>query len=244
MHRFFVKYEIKTEDVIIDHMDDVKHLTKSLRVTVGEKIEICDSKGLEYIAEVTSLEDIVLCKVIKKRDIQRESPLKVDLIQGLAKGSKMELIIQKAVELGVHQVIPCQMKRSIVKLDKKAEKKKVERWQKIADEAGKQSKRSNLPKVSQVMPLMEMESILKAYDHVMIAYENETTRHLKSVLKGFGNNIAVIIGPEGGFTEEEVTYIQSLGGHAISLGPRILRTETAGLMCLSILQYELGDISE
>lgn len=243
MHRFFVDYEIKTDQIIIEDKDDVKHITKSLRVVIGEKLEICDTTGTEYIAEVIELADQVICKRLEKRDFERESPLHVDLIQGLAKGSKMELIIQKCVELGVRNIIPCQMTRSIVKLDTKGEKKKVDRWQKIADEAAKQSKRTKIPQVYNVQVLLKMTETLEEYDHILIAYENENTRQLKSVLKSLGNNIAIIIGPEGGITEEEINFIQELGGQSISLGPRILRTETAGLMCLSILQYELGDIS-
>jgi len=244
MHRFFIEEVIgETSDrVIIHKAEDVKHLSKALRVKVGENLEICDGASQEFIVTVESIGEIVTCKDPRKNSVDRESPIQIDLFQGLAKGSKMETIIQKAVELGVNQVIPLDLKRSIVKLDPKSAGKKVDRWQKIADEASKQSKRSHRPQVGQVIKLRDLGD-LGDYDLLLVAYENERTLQTKEALADFdGQKIGIFIGPEGGFEEEEIAYLQDLSAKSISLGPRILRTETAGMMLISILQYALGDV--
>lgn len=244
MHRFFVDYTVSSKEVIIDNENDVNHIKRALRVIVGEKLEICDASGDEYIVKVKSLEELIVCDVIEKSLVSRESPVKIDLFQGLAKGSKMETIVQKSVELGVHTIYPMMTKRAIVKLDSKSEKKKVERWQKIADEAAKQSKRSHLPTVDKVLHIRDFGQVVSNYDLVLIAYELESSRTLKELLKTEAKKIAILIGPEGGFETSEMDALIDLGCHSISLGPRILRTETAGPTLLSILQYELGDISK
>jgi len=243
MHRFFVEYKINSDQVEISDKNDVKHIVRALRVQIGEKLEICDLNGQEYVVEVESLDDTVLCRVLKKNEVSRESLVKVDLIQGLAKGSKMETIIQKCVELGVRDIVPLNTKRVIVKLDSKGEKKKLERWQKIADEAAKQSKRSYLPQIKEMVHINDLPSLLDNYDLVIVAYELESSRSLKTILKDEYKNIAIIIGPEGGFETEEIDLLVNHGVHSTSLGPRILRTETAGMMLLSIIQYQIGDVS-
>ena len=244
MHRFFVDYKVSSDQIVIDDKNDVNHIKRALRVTIGEKLEICDVESDEYIVEVKSLDDVIICDVIEKSTVDRESPIQIDLYQGLAKGSKMETIIQKSVELGIHTIYPLNTKRAIVKLDDKGEKKKVERWQKIADEAAKQSKRSHLPVVEKVLSIKNFSSVSKKYDLILVAYELESSRTLKQLLSNDYKRIAVVIGPEGGFEVEEVDTLVKLGAHSISLGPRILRTETAGSTLVSILQYELGDISK
>jgi len=244
MHRFFVDYKVSSDQIVIDDKNDVNHIKRALRVTIGEKLEICDVESDEYIVEVKSLDDVIICDVIEKSTVDRESPIQIDLYQGLAKGSKMETIIQKSVELGIHTIYPLNTKRAIVKLDDKGEKKKVERWQKIADEAAKQSKRSHLPLVEKVLSIKNFSSVSKQYDLILVAYELESSRTLKQLLSNDYKRIAVVIGPEGGFEVEEVDTLVKLGAHSISLGPRILRTETAGSTLVSILQYELGDISK
>lgn len=243
MHRFFVNRVITEQEteIVIDQETDVRHIVKALRVQVEEKLEIVDAKGEEYVVSVKSLGDEVTCEIIEKLLVTRESPIEIDLYQGLAKGTKMETIIQKAVELGVHKVYPVSMKRSIVKLDQKSSVKKIERWQAIADEAAKQSKRSNIPVVEALVDMKNIKSL--EYDLILIAYELESQKNLHQTLEGFsGKKIAVFIGPEGGFEEDEVNQVLSLGGNSISLGKRILRTETAGMMLISILQYALGDV--
>ncbi|MBN2794157.1 MAG: 16S rRNA (uracil(1498)-N(3))-methyltransferase [Clostridia bacterium] len=243
MHRFFVNKSINDQEteIVIDHESDVRHIVKALRVQIEEKLEIVDANGEEYVVSVKSLGEEVICEILEKLIITRESPIEIDLYQGLAKGTKMETIIQKAVELGVHKVYPVSMKRSIVKLDEKSSVKKIERWQAIADEAAKQSKRSNIPVVEALVDMKNIKSL--EYDLILIAYELESQKNLHQILESFsGKKIAVFIGPEGGFEEDEVNQILNLGGNSISLGKRILRTETAGMMLISILQYALGDV--
>lgn len=246
MHRFFVKIVIdpSQDEVIINDKNDVNHISKALRVKIGEPLEICDTSGKEYIVEVTSLEsDMVRCSIVDTPDLTRESNIHIDLYQGVAKGSKMDTIIQKSVELGVQSIIPMMTKRAIVKLDSKAEIKKVERWQKIADEAAKQSKRSFIPEIKEVLDIKKVIGLASSYDLMVIAYELESTKKLKEVIKDKSyKRIAILIGPEGGFEKEEVENAVGCGVVAISLGKRILRTETAGPACITIMQYELGDI--
>lgn len=246
MHRFFIDKPVKLEDrvIIIDNEKDVNHITRALRVGIGEKLEVCDNGGREFIVEVDAMDEVVSTTIIKENLVERESHLEIDLYQGLAKGSKMETIVQKSVELGVHKIIPMTTKRAIVKLDAKTETKKIDRWQKIANEAGKQSKRSLIPEVSSVLHIKNFSEVVSEYDLVLVAYELESDGSLKSVLKSVNaEKVAVLIGPEGGFDEDEISELLKLGVKSVSLGPRILRTETAGPMCLSILQYELGDVS-
>lgn len=244
MHRFFIDeiIDLNNDKVVIHKPEDVKHISKVLRVQIGEVLEICDGNSLEYIGEVKEISDVILCHKIKRQVINRESDILIDLFQGIAKGSKMETIIQKSVELGVSRVIPTQMKRSIVKLTDQSEKKKIDRWQKIADEASKQSKRSVIPTIEMSLNLSKINS-LHDYDLVLVAYEQEKTQKLDHTLKNFkGRRIAIFIGPEGGFEEDEIKHLESLGAKSVSLGPRILRTETAGMMLISILQFALGDV--
>ena len=244
MHRFFIEEVINKEDteVIIHKSEDVNHIAKALRVRVGEALEICDGDSKEYTVVVKSISEVVVCHNIKANDVNRESPLSIDLYQGLAKGSKMDTIIQKAVELGVHSIVPTLMHRSIVKIDAQGEKKKTERWQKIADEAAKQSKRSHIPMIEPVVNLSKLKD-LSDYDLILVAYEKENTLKVKEAIKDIGGQkVAIFIGPEGGFEESEIELLEKLGAKSISLGSRILRTETAGVMLLSILQYALGDV--
>lgn len=246
MHRFFISKPVKLEDrvVIIDAENDVNHIVRALRVTVGEKLEVCDINGKEFVVEVDKMDEVVSTTIIRENLVSRESHLKIDLYQGLAKGSKMETIIQKSVELGVHKIVPLMTKRAIVKLDDKSASKKIDRWQKIADEAGKQSKRSMIPIVEKILHIKNFKDVVSEYDLVLVAYELESDGHLKQVLKSTNaQKVAILIGPEGGFDSDEIDNLLTLGVKSISLGPRILRTETAGPMLLSILQYELGDVS-
>lgn len=246
MHRFFINEVVSNNQnqIVIDDKNDVNHISHSLRVKIEEKLEICDLDEKEYIVKVKIIEtDKIICEIIKSYLINRESNINIDLYQGLAKGSKMDTIIQKSVELGVNAIVPMITKRAIVKLDKKSELKKIERWQKISDEAAKQSKRSHIPEIRNVFNIKNIKNIIDKYDLMIILYELESTMKLKKIIiENKYKNIAIFIGPEGGFEEEEVRLAVELGVFSITLGKRILRTETAGIACISILQYELGDI--
>jgi 16S rRNA (uracil1498-N3)-methyltransferase len=246
MHRFFIsEKQFDGQTFILDQKEDVRHLTKALRVTLGEKIEICiEETGEEWVTEVFELaSDTVYLKATKKSDVNRESPVKITLYQGLPKADKMELIVQKSTELGIYAVVPVEMDRCVVKLKDKDRQKKQERWQKIANEAAKQSKRSRIPSVSLPIKLKQLKETFSGHDLVIFLYENEEDFSIKEALNSAkGKNIALVVGPEGGFSDVEASLLEEFGCVSTTLGPRILRTETAGLACISIIQYELGDI--
>ncbi len=244
MYRFYIEQNQIHDDYITIEGSDVNHIKNVLRMKIGEAMILCDGQGMDYHCMIDTLSnDFVQAKVVKAEDTQTELPAKIYLFQGLPKKDKMELIIQKAVELGVYQVVPVMMKRSVVKLDdKKKEQKKLERWQSIATSAAKQSGRGIIPEVVPVMPFKEAVKMAKEMDYKVLPYEHaegmeETKRIIKDVQGK--KRVAVFIGPEGGFEDDEVAYAMESGIKPITLGRRILRTETAGLTILSVLMFEL-----
>ncbi|MFL0251188.1 16S rRNA (uracil(1498)-N(3))-methyltransferase [Clostridium neuense] len=246
MHKFFVAKENIVSDIVNIYGDDVKHIYKVLRLKEGEKISINNCSGEEFIAEITHIDkNVVEAKITEKLEINNESPLDVYLFQGVPKAAKMDIIVQKGCELGLKEINPVIMKRVVVKSEMK-EFKKLDRWNRIAFEACKQSKRSLITKVNNVIEFNDMLYKLKDFDLVLVPYENQTGIGLKKVMQEIkGGNIksaAVVIGPEGGFDEEEIEELKQIGAHIITLGPRILRTETAGFVCTSLVMYELSDI--
>lgn len=249
MHRFFVDKRNVLEDegiILIDNQDDVKHITKVLRLAEKESVEVCDGDHHDYIGEITSAtKSEVKLRIMEKYRSKTEANIFITLYQGIPKSTKMDMIVQKCTELGINQIVPIMTQRTIVQLkDKKSEEKKVERWQKIADEAAKQCKRGILPTISAPITFQQILKNMAQYDLVVIPYEKEEAMGFKSIA---GRNddfkkVAIIIGPEGGFEEDEVRAAKDAGAVPITLGPRILRTETAGFVALSILMYELGDL--
>ena len=246
MDRFFVdKKNINLENnTCIIEGEDVKHISKVLRCRIGEEIEVCDNNNNEYICEITNIDkNQVELNILEKVDIQRESDLKIKVYQGLPKGPKMEMILQKLTEVGVDEIILVQTKRTVVKVDDKKEDKKLERWERIIYEAAKQSKRGKLPTLRGVLTFKEALADMKENDFNIAPYENEKTKSIKQAIKGVNiNNIGIFVGPEGGFEETEIEAIEDIGGQSVSLGPRILRTETASLVASSIVLYELSDL--
>ena len=244
MYRFFVEpSQIQDKRIVITGRD-VNHIKNVLRMKIGEEIAV--SNGIdsrEYrcgIEEYTEDEVICTLRFIKEDGV--ELPSKIYLFQGLPKADKMELVIQKAVELGVYEVIPVAAKRCVVKLDDKKAAAKISRWQGIAEAAAKQSKRSVIPTVHDVMSMGEAIAYAKDMDVRLIPYElAEDMSHTKALIEAVsaGSSIAVFIGPEGGFEESEVQAAVSAGIEPITLGRRILRTETAGMTVLSWLMYQL-----
>ena len=244
MYRFFVEpSQIQDKRIVITGRD-VNHIKNVLRMKIGEEIAV--SNGLdsrEYrcgIEEYTEDEVICTLRFIKEDGV--ELPSKIYLFQGLPKADKMELVIQKAVELGVYEVIPVAAKRCVVKLDDKKAAAKISRWQGIAEAAAKQSKRSVIPTVHDVMSMGEAIAYAKDMDVRLIPYElAQDMSHTKALIEAVsaGSSIAVFIGPEGGFEESEVQAAVSAGIEPITLGRRILRTETAGMTVLSWLMYQL-----
>ena len=231
-------------DRIVITGEDVNHIKNVLRMKIGEEIAVSNGvDGREYRCEVAQLlADEVVCKLrfIKENDV--ELPAQVYLFQGLPKADKMELIIQKAVELGVYSVIPVATRRSIVKLDDKKAAAKQNRWQGIAEAAAKQSKRKIIPKIEKVMSFAEALEMAKELEVRLIPYElAEDMSHTKEIIERIreGQKIAIFIGPEGGFDETEIALASEVGVEPITLGKRILRTETAGMTVLAWLMYHL-----
>lgn len=225
--------------------EDVNHIKNVLRLKTGEVIKISDGMGKEYICEIDTLEsEFVDAKIIDIEGSCSELPVELVLFQGFPKGDKMELIIQKAVELGAKKIVPIMTKRSVVKLDEKKAQKKVERYQAIAMAAAKQAKRGVIPEIAPVMTFQEALSYGKTLDMNLIPYEEaKGMQHAKEVIKSVREkkSLGIFIGPEGGFEAEEVQQAMDIGAIPISLGHRILRTETAGMTVLSIIMFELEE---
>lgn len=249
MNRFFVNKGNILEDqrkIVIDEIEDIKHITKVLRLGQGDEIEICDKEKTDYRAAILSLtKGSVECEILEKAVSMAEADIEIVLFQGIPKASKMDLIIQKNVEIGVNRIVPFMSKRCVVKIkDKKSEAKKTERWQKIANEAAKQCKRGILPEIENVVEISALKNKLDDFDMVIIPYEEEKDSGLRKALsiKDDIRKIGIMIGPEGGFAKEEISMVAKWGVTPVSLGPRILRTETAGIVTSSIVMYELGDL--
>ncbi|WP_310602073.1 16S rRNA (uracil(1498)-N(3))-methyltransferase [Anaerosporobacter sp.] len=245
MYRFYIEQSQVHEDFITIEGSDVNHIKNVLRMKIGEAMVLCDGQGTDYHCTIDSLaNDFVQARIVDSEITQTELPAKIYLFQGLPKKDKMELIIQKAVELGVYQIIPVMMKRSVVKLDdKKKEQKKLERWQSIATSAAKQSGRGIIPDIVPVMPFKEAVKVAKEMEYKVLPFEHaegmEETKRIIREVQG-KNSVAIFIGPEGGFEDDEVAYaMEEAGIQPITLGKRILRTETAGLTILSVLMFEL-----
>ena len=246
MPKFFVNQENIQDKKIAIIGEDVNHIKNVLRKNKNDTIEICDvQNGANYLCEIVELQkEQIICNIIETLQSTSEPNTYVHIYQGLPKSDKMELIIQKSVELGVSEITPINMSRCIVKLDSKDAIKKVERWQKISEVAAKQSGRDIVPKINNISNLGEVLNQCKEYDTILLAYENEKENKLKNEIENLKKQknklkIAVIIGPEGGIAEEEVEKAKQQGAKIITLGNRILRTETVALNILSIIMYEL-----
>ena len=236
---FFHKNDISRGQIQL-FGEDEKHIKTVLRAREGEEITLCDGEGVDYQCRIASLERGVLLDILSKEVCETEPKTKITLYQCLPKADKMELIIQKCVELGVDRIVAVSTERAIVKLDKK-EAKKLERWQKIAEAAAKQSGRGKIPEIGQqVLKFKEAVAEAKELDGAIIPYEREEETGIRQFVENFkGESVGVFIGPEGGFADEEIALAQENGITPITLGKRILRTETAGMTTTAILLYEL-----
>ena len=221
--------------------EDEKHIKTVLRAKEGEEVTLCDGEGMDYQCRIVSLERGVLLDILSKEICETEPETKITLYQGLPKADKMELIIQKCVELGADRIVAVSTERAIVKLDKK-EGKKLERWQKIAEAAAKQSGRGKIPEISpRVLKFKEAVEEAVQLDGAVIPYEKERETGIRAFAEAFkGSSVGIFIGPEGGFSEEEIAFARENGICPVTLGKRILRTETAGMTTTAILLYELG----
>ena len=243
MQQFFAEPSWIRENKIYMQGSDVNHIRNVLRMKPGEDVRVNDGRGKTYLCCISSYEEqTAVLDILKELDSDTELPSRIILFQGLPKGDKMEWIVQKAVELGAYSIVPFAAKRSVVKLDEKKAAKKQARWQLIAKGAAEQSGRGIIPEVSAVQTFTEALRMAGELDVVLIPYEleegmKETARVLENI--ECGQSVGIFIGPEGGFEEEEVERAKEAGAYAITLGKRILRTETAGLTTLSVLMYHL-----
>ena len=244
MYDFFADSSAIGEKEIIIRGSDLNHMKNVLRLQIGEQICIHEeSTGKEYRCEIAGYEkDVAHLHIMWVEEANRELPSKIYLFQGLPKGDKMELIIQKAVELGVYEIIPVATKRAVVKLDAKKAEAKQKRWQSIAESAAKQSRRNIIPHIHEVVKFGQAVDYAKNLDITLIPYElaedMEKTKQIFETIQP-GQSIGIFIGPEGGFDPEEIRLATEAGIQPITLGKRILRTETAGIAVLSILMYHL-----
>lgn len=242
MPKFFVdRSSIQGKLIYIDG-DNVNHIKNVFRMKVGDELTVCDGCGNDYRA-VISLEtcDCIEADIIEIIPSSTEPHVRVTLYQGLPKGSKMDLIIQKNVELGVSKIVPVICNRTVVKLDKKDVQRRVDRWNKISKEAAKQSRRGIVPRVTEPVTLIHAMDMAKTDDLLLIPYEKEKETRLKDVLRKNNTacDVSVFVGPEGGFDEEEIETSVSRKIVPVTLGNRILRTETASMYMTSIIIYEL-----
>ncbi len=243
MYQFFVEDTQVGEHTVTIEGSDVNHIKNVLRMKRGERVRISSTSGKNYFGEIAEFSgDTVLVAIAQECAPDTELPSRIYLFQGLPKSDKMELIIQKAVELGACEIIPVAMKNCVVKLDEKKAAAKTARWQEIAKSAAKQSKRSVIPTVGRPVSYQEALAAAAELDVVLIPYENErgmaaTREAIEAIVPG--QSIGILIGPEGGFSDGEIALARERDMKLISLGGRILRTETAGLATLSVLMYHL-----
>ena len=245
MQHFFVTPDMVNDTQIYIEGQDVNHMKNVLRMKIGEQVEISDGNNLKYLCEVSEYEqERAVLRIVERKEADTELTSRLYLFQGLPKNDKMELIVQKAVELGAYEIIPVSMKRCVVKLDDKKAAKKVERWNSISESAAKQAGRSIIPEVTEVLSYEQALKKAKELDVVLVPYElakgmSETKQILAAIQPG--QSVGIFIGPEGGFEREEVEKAMESGAKPVTLGRRILRTETAGLTMLSVLMFQLEE---
>ena len=223
MPKFFVPTNQIEKDKIVIQNDDVNHIKNVLRAKVDDKIDICDyNTSKNYVCKIEEIEDkVIRCKIIEEIDSNVESEIKVSIFQGIPKVDKMELVIQKSVELGAYDITPIEMKRCVVKLKEKDKTKKIQRWQKISEVAAKQSGRDIIPNINNIININKLCESLEKYDLVLVAYENEKINTLKNELIKIKNNkkvkIAIIIGPEGGIDKSEIEQLEKYNAKIVKI---------------------------
>lgn len=243
MYRFYVDKEAVQKTQILLSGEDYNHIRNVLRMKQGEEITVCDGQGTDYRCVLEGfLQNQVSVRILSAAAADTELPIQIVLFQGLPKKDKMEFVIQKAVELGAFEIIPMATARTIVKLeDAKREQKKRERWQAVAKAAAMQSMRGRIPKVGSVLTFSKALEYAAKLDMLLIPYEHaQNIQQTREVLKSIHakSSVGVFIGPEGGFSPEEISLAEAAKAKPITLGRRILRTETAGMTALSLLMFE------
>ena len=245
MQNFFVyDSQVQGENIYIEGTD-VNHIVHVLRMKVGEEVSVHDDVNRKYLCRIEKLlEERVVLSIVEQQESDTELSCPIYLFQGLPKGDKMEWIIQKCVELGVHAIVPVATKRAVVKLDEKKAQKKVNRWNAIAESAAKQAGRALIPQIATCISFVKALRMCNGLDAALIPYEKaEGMQHARDQVRALHgkHSIGIFIGPEGGFEESEIEAARAAGAIPITLGHRILRTETAGLTMLSILMFELEE---
>ena len=237
MRRFFRNSEDKIGDEIIIQGNDFHHMKNALRLTDGDEVRVVID-GVIYICSLSFQEDRAIAHIQNVEEKSYESPLKVHLYQGILKGDHMDYVLQKATELGVTKISPLETERTIVRLNENKYRKRKKRYEKIVEEAAKQSKRTVIPEIGGICQLKDITE-----DFVICGYEKDQSGNLREIIREIDQKeIAIVIGPEGGFSEEEIKLLREKGAKIADFGPRILRGETAPIFLLSVLQYELGDL--
>ncbi|MGI6777456.1 MAG: 16S rRNA (uracil(1498)-N(3))-methyltransferase [Acetivibrionales bacterium] len=245
MPRFFVSNQNIFADNIMITGEDVNHIKNVLRLKTGEEIILCDGNGKEYIAAIEGYETDKIRTVIREMKLSStEPPVKITLFQGIPKSDKMDFIIQKSVELGVSRVVPVVTERTVIRLHSgKDTEKKVNRWRRICLEAAKQCNRGIIPDIEFPISFEQALEFSKESDLKIIPYEKQKECCLSDIIKnGSAGTVSLFIGPEGGFSEDEIEKAGLYNVKPVTLGPRILRTETASIAVMSILMYEIGDL--
>lgn len=243
MPKYFTEPENIKDGFIEIFSDEAKHILNVMRMEIGDTLTICDGQSNDYLCRICETgKNCLKAKIEETTKSESESKTKITLYQGLPKSDKMELIIQKCVEIGVCRIVPVITERAVVKIEKGAkEDKKTERWQKIAESAAKQSGRGIIPAVERPMKFKDAIEEAVKNGEAIIPYENEKDRGLKEFVKNSkAENIGIFIGPEGGFDTKEIEFAVENGVMSVTLGKRILRTETAGIVTSAIVLYELG----
>lgn len=242
MFNFFAASDSRRDNCYYIEGSDLNHIKNVLRMKMGDRLLISE-KGVSSLCELTQLsEHCAVAEIIEEGFQNTELPVEIHLFQGLPKADKMELIIQKCTELGVHRIVPCEMHRCVVKIEEKKKKIKIQRWQAISESAAKQSKRSIIPEIGDVIPLSLLKERVRDFDLFIVPYENErgmtaTKEALDSIKSGM--KIGILIGPEGGFEEKEIDLMLSAGAVPLSLGSRILRTETAAIAAVGMCMLHI-----
>lgn len=238
MFNFFVSENFRTDDSYYISGVDYNHIKNVLRMKEGDTFLVSEN-GISNLCKIMAFEnESVVARIIEENYQSTELPVKIHLFQGLPKSDKLELIIQKTAELGVFSITPTEMSRCIVKIEDKKKKSKLERWQAISESAAKQSKRNIIPEIRNIVSFREALSETSSYDMILVPFESEkgmeSTKNALNEIKA-GMDIAVFIGPEGGFDDKEIEAAKEQGAKILSLGKRILRTETAAITAVSLL---------
>ena len=248
MPKFFVRDDQINDNKIDIIGEDVNHISNVLRMKVGDEFQVCNSDTTEnYNVEIKSFEkEKIICSIINKMKSEAESDINLKIFQGIPKSDKMELIIQKSTELGIKELIPVDMERCVSKISGKDEKKKIDRWQKISEVAAKQSGRDMIPKIHNVIKINDIVKVISDFDMMIVPYEKAEGYSFKDAIEEIKEydksniNIGIVIGPEGGFEPSEIVQLREAGAKIVTLGKRILRTETVALAMSSVIMYELG----